>query len=218
VEARLVEALAAVGLGRVLLRREVWEEALAAHQDHLARLKEADDPAAQALAYVGMGEAQRHLGRLAEAREAFVTGARLYATAEAAIGEAAAAQGEGRVLAERGELEAADGRYAHAVELSERVGRALADEADRHAFFDGRALLYAEAILVAARREGAGRSTQLATSYAGLAGSTGRAVVARRLREDESGLPVRGEQLSEDDILRNRAAARLLAGARAIVG
>ncbi len=217
IEARAAEGQANVGLGRVLLRRELWEEAATAHQEMLPRFREAEDPVAQALVHLGVGEARRNLDALADARESFEQAARLYASADAALGEAAAAQGEARVLVELSELEAADGRYARAIELTERIGRALSRTEDRHTFFDSRAQLYAEAIMVAARRQNGARVTELATAYAGLADKPGRANASRLLREYESSLPVRGADVTEDVALRNRAAQRLLASARDVL-
>ncbi len=93
-ESPLAEGLARVGLGRVLLRRGLWEEASAAHLEQVARFKTADDPAAQALAQLGVGEAQRNLGATDEARRAFVEAQRLYAEVESPLGQAEAYQGE----------------------------------------------------------------------------------------------------------------------------
>lgn len=100
------------------------------------------------------------------------------------------------------------------MEQAEQVGRALARPEDRHIFFDSRALLYAEAIMVAAQRQVAARTEQLAAGYAALAGRPGRTSAARQLLIYEKGLPLRGEGVSEEQTLRHRATARLLAAAR----
>ncbi len=74
--------------------------------------------------------------------------------------------------------------------------------------------MYAEAILVAALRQNGARVTELAEQYAHLAGASGRASASRALREYELAMPTRGEDTSEDDAMRNRAAGRLLVAAR----
>src|SRR5262249_46662753 len=61
-EAAIEEALASLGLARVLLRRGLYEEAAIGHQEQLARLRAADDVAALAQAHEGIGEARRELG------------------------------------------------------------------------------------------------------------------------------------------------------------
>jgi tetratricopeptide (TPR) repeat protein len=211
--ARALEGLASVGLGRVLLRRELWEEALIAHQEVLSRFREAEDVAAQGLVHLGVGEARRQLGMLPEALESFEQAREVYATAGAPLGEAAAEQGAARVLEQQGEA-AVGARYQRAVELTLRVGRAVSDVATREAFFDGRAPLFAEAILTSARGAPEGAALDLATAYARVAGRAGRAAAARRLREYEQALPTRGADLSDEAQMRNRAARQHLAAAR----
>jgi len=126
-------------------------------------------------------------------------------------------QGAAHALVDAGDLERADAQYARAIELSQRVGRAASDPVDRHSFFDGRALLFAEAMLVAAQLQAGARVTELATAYSSLASPAGRAAAARRLREYETALPVRGADLSQQEELRNRAARQLLAAAREFI-
>jgi tetratricopeptide (TPR) repeat protein len=215
VESREMEALANVGLGRVLLRRELWDEAVLAHQEMVARFREFENPNAQALALVGIGEARRNLDRFDEAQAAFETAAQLYAAAGAPQGEAAAAQGEARVLVERGELDAAEARYGRAIELTEKVGRALTSADDRRIYFDGRPDLYAEAICVAAQRHNLESVRQLGSAYSGLAGKAGTAAVVRRLREYEAALPTRASATTDADAAaRNKEIQRLLAMGR----
>jgi tetratricopeptide (TPR) repeat protein len=218
-ESPLIEGLARVGLGRVLLRRGLWEEASVAHQEQIARFKTADDPAAQALAQLGVGEAQRNLGAVDEARRAFVEAQRLYAEVESPLGQAEAYQGEAQtaISAEPPKFEVASKRYARALELVELVGMGLADVGNRVSLFDRAASLYSEAIYAAVRQEDAAHTLELAQSYAGRAGKTGRSAASQRLREYEQLIPTKGNELTKVEIERNKGYIRALGEARKVL-
>jgi tetratricopeptide (TPR) repeat protein len=213
-ETPLQEALASLGLARVLLRRGLYEEAAIGHTEQLPRLRAADDVAALALAHMGIGAARRGLGDADAARQSYAEALRLYAAGEDVLGQAAALEEEGRVLAETPELEAAVGRFQQALALYERVAQGIADAGERASFFDGRAALYADAMLAAAREQNAARALELARSYAERADRAGRAAASQRLRELEQAVPLRGAELTKEQIERNKAIARILADAR----
>jgi tetratricopeptide (TPR) repeat protein len=219
-ESPLAEGLARVGLGRILLRRGLWEEASAAHLEQIARFKTADDPAAQALAQLGVGEAQRNLGATDEARRAFVEAQRLYAEVESPLGQAEAYQGEAQtaMTAAPPKFEVANKRYARALELVERVGTGLQDAAQRASFFDRAASLYSEAIYAAVRQEDSARTVEVARGYAGRAGKAGRAAAGQRLREYEQLIPTKGNELTKEEVERNKGYIRALGEARKILG
>lgn len=213
-EAALAEALAALGLGRVLLRRGLSEEAAAIHQEQLTRLRAYDDVAALALAYLGLGEAQRNLDEPDPARQAFAQAQRLYAGAGDALGEADAAYGEARVLMDVPEIEAAVGRFRQAMSLVERVGTGIGDAVTRTGFFDRQAPLYGDAIFASARERNNDRAQEVAARYAELAGRAGLAAATQRLREYEQALPTRGADLTKEQIEQAKVTGRILSDAR----
>ncbi|HEY7022020.1 MAG TPA: hypothetical protein VH349_12950, partial [Ktedonobacterales bacterium] len=197
-----------------------WEEASAAHLEQVARFKTADDPAAQALAQLGVGEAQRNLGATDEARRAFVEAQRLYAEVESPLGQAEAYQGEAQtaMTAEPPKFEVANKRYARALELVERVGTGLQDTAQRVSFFDRAASLYSEAIYAAVRQEDSARAGEVAHGYSGRAGKTGRAAAGQRLREYEQLIPTKGNELTKEEVERNKGYIRALGDVRKVLG
>lgn len=213
-EAAVAEALAALGLGRILLRRGLWEEAATAHQELVARLRAYDDVAALALAYLGIGEAQRNLDDADASRQAFGQAQRLYAGSGDALGEADAIYGEARLLLDVPELEAAVGRFRQALELVERVGTGISDMAIRAGFFSHQAPLYGDAIFASAREQHAERALEVAHRYAELADRSGLAVAAQRLREYEQSLPTRGADLTKEQIEQAKVTGRILADTR----
>ncbi|HUY75856.1 MAG TPA: hypothetical protein VMV29_03745, partial [Ktedonobacterales bacterium] len=210
----VADCLAALGLGRVLLRRGLWEEAASAHTEAAPRLRATEEVAAQGLAQLGLGEARRNLDDTDGARQAFAAAQRLYHESGDALSEAAALQSEARTLMAAPELEAAVGRYAQAQRLVERVGDALADAVTRAGFYDAQAMLYAEAIYTLASEQSADGALTVARAYAGRAGKAGRAAASQRLREYDHALPRQGASLAADEATRNKAIARILADAR----
>jgi tetratricopeptide (TPR) repeat protein len=213
-EATLADAVASVGLGRILLRRELWEEAAEAFQVALPRLRVAEDVAAQALTQVSLGEARRNLEDGAGARAAFAEAARLARASGDPLLEAAALEGEARALLTGPELEAAVGRYRQSLRLVQRVGASIADVGDRAAFFDGYASLYSEAIYAAASERAATDVSELAAEFAASATRPGRSAAAQRLREYAQTIPTSGYNLEPDERERNAQITSLLSAAR----
>jgi hypothetical protein len=117
------------------------------------------------------------------------------------------------MLATNAELEAAAGRYTQALELVESVGSPLGADT-RERFFDRYAGLYADVMIVAARELDADRVAALVADYAGYAGREGRAAAGQRLREYEQSLPTRGQDLTKEEIERNKAIAHVVSDAR----
>src|SRR5262249_52281080 len=133
------------------------------------------------------------------------------------LGEAAALAGEAELLLDVPEIEAALGRFTQAVELVERVGAGLAESGDRATFYDRYAPLYTGAIRAAAIERNAERALALARAYAERADRAGRARAVQRLREYEQQLPLRGADLTKEQIEQNKAIARILADARKVL-
>ncbi|MBF6592394.1 MAG: tetratricopeptide repeat protein, partial [Ktedonobacterales bacterium] len=217
-EAGVAEGLAGVGLGRVLLRRGLFTEAANTLQEALAHFRSADDPAAQAMVYLALGDARRQLGDLDAARAAFTRAAQISARIESALGEAHAIRGEARTLLDMPELEAAIGRYARAMESVARVSGTINDADVRGVFFDTWAGLYAEAVYASARAANAPRALELAQAYGGRASQTGRARALQQLREFEQALPTKGADLTKEEVERNKVTGKILADARKALG
>lgn len=217
-EATVADALTSVGLGRVLLRRELWEEAAVAFTEALPRLRAAEDVAAQALAQISLGEARRNLADEAGARTAFTEAGRLARESGAPLLEAEALGGEARALLDGPELEAAEGRYRQALALVEGVGDAISDMGDRASFFDGYASLYAEAIYAAARARASDATNTITASLHKRATRTGCDDVAHRLQEYARAIPTSGRDLEPDERERNEQIVELLTAARKTLG
>ena len=169
---------------------------------------------------MGVGEAQRNLGSTDEARRAFVEAQRLYAEVESPLGQAEAYQGEAQtaMTAEPPKFEVANKRYARALELVEQVGTGLKDAGQRVSFFDRAASLYSEAIYAAVRQEDNERALELTHGYAGRAGKAGRSAAGQRLREYEQLIPTKGNELTKEEIERNKGYIRTLGDARRALG
>jgi tetratricopeptide (TPR) repeat protein len=217
-EAVVAEALAAAGLGRTLLRRELNSEAAATLHDALNRLRGADDPVAQARIGTALGEARLRLGDLEAARSAFVSAAQLAGRSRAALLEAEALGGEGRTLLETQELEAANGMYSRAMSIVERVAGTIPAADQWGTFFDRWYTLYADTIFALASEQNGQQAQAVTAGYAGHADREGRARAAQRLREFEQALPTRGADLTREDIERNKAIAKILGEARKTLG
>ncbi len=213
-ELALEQGLAGLGLGRVLLRRGLLEEAISTHIDVLPRFRAADDVSAQALTYLGLGEAYRLNGDPERAQEAVSEAARLYTEMGDPLGEAEASESEARLLLDNVELEAATSRIAHALGLVEGVGGKIRDAGARAEFFDGYAAFYCEGMLAAAREQNAESAHALAARYKQHAGKAGVATAVLRLREYEQTLTARGADTSKEDSARNKVIAAILAGSR----
>ncbi|HEX5571145.1 MAG TPA: tetratricopeptide repeat protein, partial [Ktedonobacterales bacterium] len=213
-EATVADASASVGLGRIMLRRELWEEAATTLNEALPRLRAAEDVAAQALALVSLGEARRNLDDATGALAACEQAARLAHESGNPLLEAEALAGEARALLVDPELEAAVGRYQQALALVERVGQSVADLGDRAAFFDGYAALYAEAVFAAARERSQAISLEVATSFATRATRPGRHTAAQRVREFARSIQTSGRDLEPEELERNKQVVALLDAAR----
>lgn len=212
-EAQVAEGLAQVGLARVLLRRELYGEAANGHQEMLFRFRVADEPEAQALVHLGLGEARRQLGDLDAALQAFTEALQLYQRCDNPLGQSDACRGMANVLVEQGKPEAR-ARFSQALTLVEQVGDAIADEQTRAGFFDTRAPLYADAIVDAAQTNDAERARTLVESYRTRVTKSGRLALAQRVQEFERIIPVSGAELTPDEAAQNKAMARILADAR----
>jgi tetratricopeptide (TPR) repeat protein len=212
-EAQVVEGLAQVGLARVLLRRELYAEAANGHQEMLFRFRVADEPEAQALVHLGLGEARRQLGDTEAAMQAFSEALRLYQDCDNPLGQSDACAGLANVLVEQGNPEARE-RFGQALALAEQVGDAIADEQVRAGFFDARAALYADALVEAAQAQDAAQLEALVERYRGRAAKNGRLALAQRLQEFEHVIPVRSDDLTPEEAAHNKAVARALADAR----
>ncbi|HEX5441506.1 MAG TPA: hypothetical protein VFW76_11530, partial [Ktedonobacterales bacterium] len=212
-EAQVAEGLAQVGLARVLLRRELYTEAANGHQEMLFRFRVADEPEAQALVHLGLGESRRQLGDTEAARQAFAEALRLYQECDDPLGQSDAARGLANALVEQGNTEARE-RFAQAITLVEQVGDAIADASARAGFFDTRAALYADAIAEAAQGHDAERVGALVEDYRVRAGKSGRLALAQRLQEFEHIIPVRSADLTPEEATHNKTVARILGDAR----
>ncbi len=212
-EAQVAEGLAQVGLARVLLRRELYAEAANGHQEMLFRFRVADEPEAQALVHLGLGEARRQLGDTEAARLAFAEALRLYQECDDPLGQSDALRGLANALVEQGSVEAGE-RFAEAIKLAEQVGDAMADAPGRAGFFDMRAALYADAIAEAAQTHNAERVGAVVEDYHVRAGKSGRLALAQRLQEFEHVIPVRSADLTPEEAAHNKTVARILADAR----
>ncbi len=100
------------------------------------------------------------------------------------------------------------------MQLIERVATSVNDAATRATFYDAHPTVYADAIVVAAREQNAAHALEVAARYAEHAGRAGRAAASQRLREREQAIPLRGPNLTKEDIERNKAIVRALADAR----
>ncbi len=212
-EAQVAEGLAQIGLARVLLRRELYPEAANGHQEMLFRFRVADEPEAQALVYLGLGEARRQLGDNEAAMQAFTEALRLYQECDNPLGQSDACDGLANALVEQGAPEARQ-RYAEAVALVERVGDAISDADARAAFYDTRSALYADVIADAAQAEDGERTRALVENYRRRASKAGRLALAQRIQEFEHVIPVRSADLTAEEANHNKAVTRLLAEAR----
>jgi hypothetical protein len=85
-------------------------------------------------------------------------------------------------------------------------------------FFDRAASLYSEAIYAAVRQEDNARAGEVARDYAGLVGKAGRAAAGQRLREYEQLIPTKGNELTKEEVERNKGYIRALGEARKILG
>ena len=213
-EETIAEALATVGLGRVLLRRKLYAEATGTLQNALAHLRGADDPHAQALATLAMGQARRALGDDDAARSALARAGQLATHADDALLTAEVAREEARSLLDRSELATANRYFEQAISTVERVAGTVPSEEARIGFCGTWSELYAEAIFASASDLHAERALTLATDFAAGADRQARARAAQHLREFEQALPTRGAGLSKDDIERNKAIAKVLSQAR----
>ncbi|MGZ3676441.1 MAG: hypothetical protein ACXVCO_19230, partial [Ktedonobacterales bacterium] len=172
------------------------------------------DAEALVLAQMGVGAARHGQGELTAARQAYVEAQRLAARSDAVLSQADALHGEARVLLDIPEIEAAIGRFTQALALIERVGDAISDAHDRVSFYDGRAALYADAIYAFAREQNAARAQEVAQHYAGRSDRAGRAAAGQRLKEYEQSIPIRGADLTKEQIEQNKTIARILSDAR----
>ncbi|HEY7850403.1 MAG TPA: hypothetical protein VIC27_10095, partial [Ktedonobacterales bacterium] len=213
-EATVADALTSVGLARILLRRELWDEAATIFQETLPRLRAAEDVGAQALAQTGLGEARRNLNDRQGAQAAFSEATQLARTCASPLLEAEALGGEARALLAGADPEAAVGRYREALALVDRVGESVADLGDRATFYDGYASLYSEAIFAAATARSEAAVTTFTAAFASLATRPGRQAVALRLREYAQAVPTAGRDLEPDEQERNKQMVALLNIAR----
>lgn len=216
-ELAVAESLAGIGLARVLLRRGLWEEAALAHQEQVSRLRVADEAEALVLAQIGVAASRHGQGELAAARQSYVEAQRLASQSDAVLSQADALHGEARVLLDVPEIEAAVGRFTQALALIERVGDAVSDAHDRISFYDGRAMLYADAVYASAREQNAARAMELAQHYAGRSDKAGRAAAGQRLKDYEQSIPTRGADLTKEQIDQNKTIVRVLSDARQVL-
>jgi hypothetical protein len=213
-EAVVAEVAASVGLGRVLLRRGLWEEAATVIYEALPRLRAAGDLAGQTLAHLSLGEARRNLNDNDASRAAFADASRLARASDNRLLEAEALSGEARLLLGSGELEASTSRYGQALESVERIGASVADIGDRATFFDGYAALYAEAIFALARELASARVAEMASAYAARATKAGSGAAAQRLRDYARSMTTSGKALTPERQSANKAISALLDSAR----
>ena len=179
----------------------------------LFRFRVADEPEAQALVYLGLGEARRQLGDGEAALQAFTEALRLYQECGNPLGQSDACGGLANVLVEQGAPEATE-RFSQAVALVEQVGDAIADAGGRAAFYDTRAALYADVIADAAQAQDGERVRALVEQYRGCASKSGRLALAQRIQEFEHVIPVRSADLTTEEAEHNKTVTRLLAEAR----
>jgi tetratricopeptide (TPR) repeat protein len=212
-EAQVAEGLAQVGLARVLLRRELYAEAVNGHQEMLFRFRVTDEPEAQALVQLGLGEARRQLGDPEAAQQAFNEALQLYTGCDNPLGQSDACRGLANVLVGQGNTEARS-QFAQAIALVEQVGEALSNAAVRAGFFDTRAPLYADAIAAAANSQDGERVNDLVASYRERATKSGRLALAQRLQEFEHVIPLKSDDLTAEELTHNKAVAHALADAR----
>jgi tetratricopeptide (TPR) repeat protein len=213
-EATVADALTSVGLGRILLRRELWEEAAVAFQEALPRLRTAEDVAAQGLALISLGEARRNMNDNAGALAACAEAVLLAHDCGAPLMEAEALAGEARALLGGPELETVVGKYQQALALVGRVGDSIADLGDRAAYFDGYVALYAEAIFASARNRAEDAVNAITAALAMHATRPGRQTAAHRLDEFARSLPTSGQDLEREEQDRNKQVIALLESAR----
>lgn len=198
-EAIVADALTSVGLGRILLRRELWEEAAVAFQEAAPRLRAAEDASAQALAALGLGEARSHLADMPGARAAFEEAVTLARRSMNPLMEAEALGSLARVILAEGDAAAALGQYHQALALIARVGESIADMGDRAVYFDGYAALYAEAIYAGTRAADDTGAQADAATFAGLGTRAGRSLAAQRLREYAQAISTAGRDMSAEE-------------------
>ena len=167
---------------------------------------------------LALGDARRQNDEPEPARQAYTAAIKLYTACESPLGEAEAARAEASLLLENAETEAANGRFARAMELVERVGDGLRDAEGKQSFYDSYAALYAEAIVAAARESNEARASELARTYAGRAGRAGKAAANQSLRQAEQAITARVPEQSKEDVERNKAIAKTLANARKLLG
>jgi tetratricopeptide (TPR) repeat protein len=213
-EATVADTLTSVGLGRILLRRELWEEAAVAFQEAAPRLRATEDVTAQALVELGLGEARSHLADLPAARAAFEEAATLARKGMNPLMEAEALGSQARVTLAEGDAAAAVIQYRQALDLVTRVGESIADMGDRAVFFDGYAALYAEVIYAGANAADEAGALADASVFAGLGTRAGRTVAAQRLREYVQAIPTTGRDLSAEEQKEARRLSALLNTAR----
>ena len=213
-DAAPVQALADLGLARVLLQRGLWDEALIAHQETVPRLRAAGDRLSLVFVHRGTAEAHLQQGSPDPARQASLEMKRTAQACGAPLLVAEANHLEGRALFELGELEAAVGALSQAIGQVTEVANSLADAAQRARFFGSRHTLWADAVHLSARELNEERTHGLATQYRSLADTDGRAAAAQRLREYEQAIPQRSSDLTKEELQRNRKIVQLLESAR----
>ena len=216
-EARLQESLANIGLARVLSRRGLDDEAVILLQEHMPQLRAANDVVALAQTLTATGHAQHALRNIDAAHQSFEMARALATEHRLALQEIAALHGIGRSLADVPEMEAASEQYSQAIERVEHISGAI-QNAERRAGFVGTYVeLYCEAIRLAALDRNGERGAALARWFAGSAYREGVDRAIQRLREYEQQIPIRGADLTKEQIERNKEVVRLVQEARKVL-
>ncbi len=210
-EERINEGLANTGLASVMLRRELWDEALERYQEMLPRFRDTGDASAHGATLIGIGLAQRGLGNYQRAQQAFAEAAELYRSAEQPLGEAEALYGHASVLVAQERLEESLPPFEAAIERVERTLQHLAAQDDRAAFLRRWLNLYSDAVLSHIRTNQEARARALAESYAARAGG---AELAAQLKVFEDSLPTRSHTLTKEQQEYQKSVARRISELR----
>jgi tetratricopeptide (TPR) repeat protein len=210
-EYRINEGLANIRLALVMLRRELWDEALERVQEMLPRFRDAGDAAAQTTALLGIGLAQRGLENFSQALATFAEAAELARAAEQPLSEAEALHNHASVLIAQAEVSASLAPLEATIERVERALTHLDAPTDQRSLLGRWVALYSGAVLSYLRTSQDARAQTLAFSYAQRAGAS---EIGARLKAFEESLTAKGQQPGKEQQEQNKALAKRISDLR----
>jgi len=196
-ENRVGEVVANVGLGRVLLARELWEEGVEAAEEMVPRLRELEQRGALVLALLAIGQGRRGRQELEVAEAAFAEARELAHDIEHPMLESQATEGLANIALDRDDFARALATFDAAIQDVNAVVGRLSDASERSSYLEGEVDLFAEAAYAAVRAGQQDHATATVRGYVAATGKPAKEALADALKTFESALNQRAKETED---------------------